>query len=59
MSNNGSEMPITSLQLEIDKPCMDSYFFQSGLANADNSIYQNYDFNYFNEGQDYIEGEAL
>jgi len=42
-------LPITQVNLEIDKPCFQSKFYASGVANEDSSIYQIYEFNHFFE----------
>jgi len=43
------DYPLIQLNLEIDRPCMQSMFFSSGLANQDSSIYQIYEHNYLYE----------
>jgi len=48
-TSDADALPITQVNLEIDKPCFQSKFYASGLANEDSSIYQNYEFNHFYE----------
>jgi len=45
--------PIVNIRIEPFNPCVDQYFFQAGLNNQDNSIYQQFDFNFFIRGRDF------